>query len=190
MTSVAKRSATYADVLALKDNVIGEIVFGELLVSPRPSGPHAVAASAVGIEIGGPFNKGHSGGPGDWWILFEPELHLGGHVLVPDVAGWPRSVMATPPVDHRFTVPPIWLCEVLSPSNGQFDRIRKLDAYGQVGVQFVWIVDPQLKTLEVFQNQQGAWLRLQAFSHTEGDERIRAKPFDALELNLAGFWVP
>ena len=29
--------------------------------------------------------------PGGWWLLFEPELHLGNDILVPDLAGWRRE---------------------------------------------------------------------------------------------------
>jgi hypothetical protein len=32
----APRLATYDDVIALPDNVVGEIIEGELVVSPRP----------------------------------------------------------------------------------------------------------------------------------------------------------
>jgi hypothetical protein len=49
--------------------------------------------SIPGVEIGGPFDKRSGGGPGAWWILDEPELHLGEHVLVPDLAGWRRECM-------------------------------------------------------------------------------------------------
>ena len=33
------------------------------------------------------------GGPGGWYILDEPELHLGEEILVPDLAGWRRERM-------------------------------------------------------------------------------------------------
>jgi len=33
-----------------------------------------------------PFDRGR-GGPGGWWMLDGPELHLGRNVLVPDLAG-------------------------------------------------------------------------------------------------------
>lgn len=58
---------------------------GELYASPRPALPHAHAASVLGMELGGPFQRGR-GGPGGWWLLDEPELHFGRDVLVPDLA--------------------------------------------------------------------------------------------------------
>lgn len=83
----AKRSATYEDLLAVPDHLVAEIVAGTLHTSPRPASPHAHAASTLGMDIGTPFHRGR-GGPGGWWILHEPELHLGADVLVPDRAGW------------------------------------------------------------------------------------------------------
>ncbi len=189
MTSLSKRHATYEDILALPDNVVGELVAGDLLVSPRPSGPHAVASSNLGIEIGGPFAKGR-GGPGGWWIIDEPELHLRADVLVPDLAGWLREELPRVPNDHRFTVAPRWICEVLSPSTARYDRIAKLDAYQAAGVAYAWIVDPLERTLEVFRNAGSAWLRVQAFAEAHGHASVRAEPFDAVAIDLAGLWVP
>ena len=48
--------------------------------------PPLTASSRLTIEIGGPFDRGR-GGPGGWWIIDEPELHLGEDILVPDLAG-------------------------------------------------------------------------------------------------------
>jgi hypothetical protein len=76
--------------------MVGEIVNGELVVSPRFGPRHALASSSLGIEIGGPFSRGR-GGPGGWIILDEPELHLGPEVLVPDLAGWHRDRMPALP---------------------------------------------------------------------------------------------
>jgi hypothetical protein len=92
MADSAKRRATYEDVLAAPEHVIAEIIDGELRLHPRPAKPHAVAASALGEELGPPFKRGR-GGPGGWILLFEPELHLADDILVPDLAGWRRERM-------------------------------------------------------------------------------------------------
>src|SRR5262245_57944926 len=94
MIAVTKKRATYDEIVALPENVVGEILDGELHVQPRPGAPHARSASRLGAVLGGPFDIGR-GGPGGWVILDEPELHLGGEpdVLVPDLAGWRRERM-------------------------------------------------------------------------------------------------
>ena len=52
---VDKRRATYEDLLKVPDGKVAEIVDGELYVSPRPAAPHALAASVLGVELGGPL---------------------------------------------------------------------------------------------------------------------------------------
>ena len=90
--------ATYHDLESLPDDVIGEIVSGELSATPRPAGPHTVATSAASGSLVPPFQFG-DGGPGGWWILVEPEVHLGEDVVVPDLAGWLRTRMPGVPGD-------------------------------------------------------------------------------------------
>ena len=86
-----------------------------------------------------------------------------------------------------FTLAPDWVCEVLSPSTAGLDRVRKKHIYAREGVEYVWLVDPVGRTLEVFQLQGGRWLELGAWS---GNDRVRAAPFDALELELEVLWLP
>ena len=179
-----RKPATYADLEALPDNVVGEIVGGVLHASPRPAGPHAVAGSRLGFELGGPFDRGRNG-PGGWVLLYEPELHLGADVLVPDLVGWRRERMPRPTSHVAYTVAPDWVCEVLSPSTKNLDREEKLPVYAREGVRHVWLVDPKARTLEV--------LRLDATGYTvlavhEGDAPVRAEPFDAVELDLPFLW--
>jgi hypothetical protein len=69
------RRATYEDLQRVPDHLVAEIVDGELYATPRPALRHALAKSSLGGELISPFQKGR-GGPGGWWILDEPELHL------------------------------------------------------------------------------------------------------------------
>lgn len=180
------REATYEDLLALPEHVVGEIVDGELIVSPRPAAPHARASSILAGDLGPPFDRGR-GGPGGWWILFEPELHLDKHVLVPDLAGWRRERMPVFPTAAFFALAPDWICEVLSPASLRLDRVGKLAIYLEQGVGWVWLVDPLARTLEIFERSGDRWAL--AAAH-EGDAVVRAVPFDAIEIEIGGWWVP
>ncbi|HEY4241039.1 MAG TPA: Uma2 family endonuclease [Kofleriaceae bacterium] len=175
---------TYADLEQLPDNVVGELIDGMLYASPRPADPHTVAASSLGYSLGPPFQFG-SGGPGDWVILVEPELHRGGDVLVPDLAGWRRERAPARGVAAYETAPD-WVCEVLSPSTARIDRGVKLGVYARERVPFVWLVEPVLQTLEVLQ-LDGETYRLMQIA--TGEERVRARPFEVLELDLVVLWT-
>lgn len=111
------RPATYADLEKLPPELVAEIVDGALHASPRPAPRHAYASSGLGGWLIPPFHDGR-GGPGGWVILDEPELHVGRHVLVPDLAGWRRSRMPALPETAYFTLTPDWICEVVSVLKG------------------------------------------------------------------------
>ena len=179
------RPATYDDLLALPDHVVGEIVGGELHVSPRPGPRHAVTSSVLGGELGPPFHQGR-GGPGGWWILDQPELHLDDDVLMPDLAGWRRTRMPAIPDTAWFSVAPDWVCEVLSPGTAQLDRHRKLQVYARVGVGHCWLIDPLARTLEVLQLDSARWTILAVHS---GHEEVRVPPFTETTLSLQRLWT-
>lgn len=184
-TDPVRRPATYDDLVALPDHVVGEIIDGELHVSPRPAPRHAVAASVLGGEIGPPYHIGR-GGPGGWWILFEPELHLDRDVLVPDFGGWRRARMPAMPETAYFTVAPDWICEVLSPATARLDRLKKLRVYARERVSHAWLIDPIARTLEVLRLEGDRWSIVAVHG---GDEIVHAEPFDAVALDLSLLWA-
>jgi len=189
MGNAPRRRATYDDLCKVPDNLVAEILDGELFTSPRPASPHARAGSAVGSDLFGAFDRppGDPKGPGGWWLLFEPELHLGEDVLVPDFAGWRREGMPVLPNVAVFRQAPQWVLEVVSPGTGRIDRVRKLPIYAREGVAHAWLVDPLARTLEVYRLKEGHWLL--AATHG-GDEIVRAEPFEAMELTLSRWWIP
>jgi len=179
-----KQDATYADLSSVPENFVAEILGGELYASPRPAFSHATVASALAVLLGGPFRFGING-PGGWLIVSEPELHLDADVLVPDLAGWRIERMSAEPYAAYPTLAPDWVCEVLSPSTEVIDRTKKLKIYARERVEHMWLIDPQSKTLEVLGPARHGWTLL---AKHEGGERIRAKPFQAIELALSDVW--
>jgi Uma2 family endonuclease len=185
MKAHAKRPATYQDLAALPDHLLGQLVDGELVASPRPGLPHSRAASVLGMQLGGPFDAG-GGGPGGWWLLFEPELHLGPDVLVPDFAGWRRERLPRLPSDPFLKLAPDWLCEVLSPGTEALDRVRKMRVYARERVPHIWLINPQEQLLEVYRLSADQFLLLGTY---EGADRVRAEPFESHELELQRLWI-
>jgi Uma2 family endonuclease len=180
--------ATYADLEALPERYVGQIIDGTLYAQARPALPHAQAMSRLGSLIHVAFDR-HSGdgdGPGGWRILFEPELHLGSDVLVPDIAGWRRERMPTIPNVPWLELAPDWVCEVASPSTRKLDRSLKLERYRRAGVGHVWLVEPDDRYIEVYRHTEEGWLLVGNFS---GDEEVGIEPFEALPLMLAELWL-
>ncbi|MGE0820645.1 MAG: Uma2 family endonuclease [Candidatus Binatia bacterium] len=183
----APRRATYDDLLQVPDILVAEIIDGELITTPRPAFPHARATSAIRGELH-PFDRGAggSGEPGGWWILFEPELHLGSDIVVPDLAGWRRERMPVLENVPYGEIVPDWVCEVVSPTTARNDRVRKMPVYAREGVGHAWLVDPLHRTLEIYCLEGQRWVLLS--SH--GDiETVRAEPFAAIQIDLRRWWL-
>ena len=180
------RMALYQEYLKVPQHQRAEIIRGTLYVTPRPAPPHANATSVLGGDLNGAFQRGR-GGPGGWWILFEPELELvPKEPMSPDLAGWRVERLPALPDVAYFSLAPDWVCEVLSKSTESIDRNEKLPIYAEQGVGHVWLVDPAAKTLEVYElGEPGRWR--QVVIH-QGDVRIRVAPFEAIELELGALW--
>ena len=185
MSSRFDRPATYDDLVKLPDHVVAEIVDGELHATPRPAPRHANTGSIIGGRLVQPYHEGR-GGPGGWWILYEPELHVGSDVLVPDWAGWRRRRMPALPTTAYFPLAPDWVCEILSPSTASLDRVKKLSIYAREQVVHAWLLDPIAGTLEVLRLEGGRWTIIATLA---GDEVARAEPFLEVELDLRSLWA-
>ena len=179
-------SATYQDVLDAPAHMVAEIIEGTLYTHPRPSPPHVVASSRLGSHILFPFDFGR-GGPGGWWILHEPELHLDEDVVVPDLAGWRRERMPEVPSEAYFTVVPDWVCEVLSPSTKSLDLGGKRAVYARAGVGYLWFVDPEERFLQVFELRDKEWNLIDTLFD---DALVSLPPFGEISFNLGDLWPP
>ncbi|KFA90731.1 hypothetical protein Q664_26825 [Archangium violaceum Cb vi76] len=175
---------------ASPEEMVAQILDGELHLSPHPARPHVnVASNLLGL-IGGPFVFGREG-PGGWSILFKPEIHLGPgpDKLVPDLAGWRRERLRRAEggveLPAHYDLAPDWACDILSERTRRRDKGQKMRIYAREGVRHVWHVDPLAQTLDVFRLIEREWLLVHSFA---GDERVRAEPFEAIELNLALVW--
>jgi Uma2 family endonuclease len=90
------------------------------------------------------------------------------------------------PRTAAFELAPDWACEVSSPATAALDRKVTLPKYAEAGVRHVWIVDPEAQTLEILPvTDQLRWETIAVFSD---DDRVRAEPFEAHELELAALW--
>lgn len=180
------RPATYADIEALPANMVGQIVFGVLHAHPRPTPRHAIATNALATKISEPFQFG-GGGPGGWIFMNEPELHLGAHTIVPDLAGWKVERLSPIPDTAFVETPPDWICEVLSPSTQKLDRTDKLTIYAESAVGHCWYVDPLARTLEVFALVGKRWQLAATFKDADA---VAAPPFETHTFPLDALWGP
>ena len=179
-----KGSKTLADWLALPPDARIELIDGEFVEKAAPTFEHGRAQGHTAGLIGGPFDRrtGGPGGPGGWWIATEVDVLLDGRVYRPDLAGWRRERISAPPKERPVSTRPDWICEIVSDSNRTTDTVTKLRRYHQAGVPHYWIVDQIDNTLTVHRHTSDGYLV--ALRAALG-ERVRAEPFDAIELQVA-----
>ena len=181
----AARRATYRDVLDAPEHMVAEIIAGVLHTHPRPAPLHAYAASRLGARLENIVGHGGGNGGGAWLIIFEPELHLGEDIIVPDLAGWRLRRMPTLPATAYFALAPDWVCEVLSPSTRVLDRTQKRGIYAREGVPHLWFVAPEERSVEVFELRNGHWTLLETAT---GATEAALPPFAGAAFNLGDLW--
>lgn len=172
----------------MPEHLVGEIMNGELVTTPRLTAESQLAKSVLAAALAraqgamSPANDRRG-----WWIFDQAKVRLGAHLLVPDLTGYRRNRMVRPPEQGRFESAPDWVCEVISAATAVIDRTRKLRIYADHGVCWLWLVEPQHRTVEVLWLEGDEWVVAGAFG---GEDRVHMPPFDNIELDLSALWTP
>jgi len=187
MADPARRLATFDDVLALGEDVHAEIIGGEVVVHAAPGIEHGFSAVAISADVSLPFGRGR-GGPGGWWIVSETDVRLPqGDIVRPDLTGWRQTKLPTLPRERPVPVVPDWVCEILSPSNADYDEGEKLALYHTAGVPFVWHVDPERRFVRVYAYDPRGYL-VQATVRAGAEAAL--PPFDAVTMAVGAWFIP
>jgi Uma2 family endonuclease len=143
-----------------------ELLDGVLIVSPRPTTVHQLAAARLVTALSNAC-------PDNLCVLGEPAVQLSGNTeFDPDVVVVRQEDVG----GAKFTTPPLLIVEIRSPSTALIDLNRKEAAYERFGVASYWIVDPApVPSLTVFELREGAYAQE---SKVTGDDAFAAdRPF-------------
>ena len=72
-----------------------------------------------------------------------------------------------------------------SPATRTYDTTEKRDIYAAHGVEYLWFIDPEARTLEAFALRDAAWLLL---ANLHDDAAVRVAPFEATSFPLSDLW--
>jgi Uma2 family endonuclease len=173
---------TVAEALARPESERIELIRGTLVPKAAPTGEHSGAQVGVSSRLATRFGRRPGGRwPGGWWIRTEIDVALGSELFRPDIAGWRRERSPAAPTGRPIALRPDWICEVLSPSNANVDRVDKLQSYFQAGVPHYWLADPVEQVLEVYRYTALAYALVLT---AKSGQTVRAEPFDAIELRV------
>lgn len=189
MADPARRRATYADLAALPEGTRAEVIGGELHTSPAPLPRHSKAEGAIRRFVGGPYDDDDGArGAGGWWNFLEVDVELATHDIVrPDISGWRRDRLPDPGTERPIHVAPDWVCEVLSPSTASLDRGSKRELYAAHRVGHYWLVDPDARIIEVFENADGRWVLVGTY---HAGQTAALPPFVEVEIPLGRLFLP
>ncbi|HYV42307.1 MAG TPA: Uma2 family endonuclease [Thermoanaerobaculia bacterium] len=166
------------------EGVNAEIARGVFMMSPRPTVRHLATQGRLVALFHERLGKGRDGEPPDWLFLPEPEIRseTAFSRLIPDIAGWRRSAGGWPDTEiNPIEIPPEWAAEVLSPGTATFDRGPKKDAFGLMGVGWLWLIDVDERAIETFSNERG---RMVPGPEIEIDQSLIAPPFGDLSARV------
>ena len=159
----AKDYFTYDDYLAIDDGNRYEIIEGVLFLTPSPGIIHQHVVSKIETVIRDFVEKTNLG-----MVLIAPlDVVLDkSMVLQPDVLFVSRERY------HIITASclkggPDLVVEVISPSSGVRDRIKKSKIYRRYGVKEYWLVDPGARTVEVLAEGERGWFVAGAYDEEE-----------------------
>ena len=189
MSSPAPKLATYADLLALPEDVRAEVLAGEIVTTPAPLPRHSHVQGAARSFIGRPFHDDDGrGGPGGWWIFVEVDIALGPNDIVrSDLAGWRWERLPKPGSLRPIEIAPDWICEILSPATAARDRVHKRNLYARSGIPHYWLIDPAARVLEALALRDGAWLEVGVY---DDESAARIPPFELIELEVGRSFLP
>ena len=90
--------------------------------------------------------------------------------------------------DTLVRTAPHLVVEVVSPRprDARRDRVEKISDYARAGIHYYWMLDPQLRTLEILEREASGHYRV-AVARSRGTLRIPGCP--GLVLNLDDLWA-
>ena len=152
MATVAAKPITIEEFSRMPDPADGsrlELVRGEIVVMASPKARHGILCSRISWHLMNHVMPNKLGWvtSNDTGVVLDrdPDTLRG-----PDVAFWNIKRQPTMPEDY-FEIPPDIAVEVLSPDDRRKAVRDKIKEYVKHGVKLVWLVDPDTRTVTVYQ---------------------------------------
>jgi Uma2 family endonuclease len=175
---------TFDDWLAMPEDEAGELVDGRLVEEEVPDYVHEVVVAFL-IHLFRSWTAPRGGMVAGSGAKFAVSSRRG---RKPDLTVYlPGSQL--PPRRGLIRTPPDVAVEVVSPTprDGRRDRVEKLDEYASFGVRFYWILDPELRSFEIFElGPDGRYARARGAT---GGQVADVPGFEGMVLDLDGLWV-
>ncbi len=190
MVSLKHTESTIEDLIDLPEDTKAELIDGEIYMMAPALARHSLVGTALTSELSTYFKekrkKGPQGGDGDsWLIISEAWVYYDRHnSFVHDIAGFLERDLPELPTKGPIEARPSWVCEILSPSNWRNDTQKKRVILEEHQVPYYWLVDPERKTIQVFELLGNTKRYEFVYSVEKTDGLVKLPPFTDLELDL------
>jgi Uma2 family endonuclease len=173
---------TYEDYCALPDDGRRhEILDGELYMTPSPSRSHQRFAINLAVVLHAYVRECNAG---EVFIAPFDVILAKTTVVVPDLSFVSRERLGIV-TDRGVEGAPDLVVEILSPDSARRDRVDKAQLYARHGVSHYWLVDPDAKTFEAFELDEG---RYYLKANLTGDAIFTPSMFPGLTISLRSLW--
>jgi len=173
-----KRTYTYEDYTRLPEGAPYQLIGGELIMTPSPMPYHQELSRELGFKL----------------FSFVKENDLGHVYYAPLDVYFSETDVYQPDIlfiekkrseiigKTKIEGSPDIVVEILSPSTAYYDLRKKFRIYEKFGVKEYWIVDPELKRIEVYGNENSIY---KVISEAENEGSVSSVVLEGFEVELA-----
>jgi len=172
-----KKTYTYADYARLPEGAPYQLIGGQLIMTPSPIPYHQEISRKLEFKM----------------LAFVEDQGLGHVYDAPLDVYFSDSDVYQPDIifirkereeiigKTKIEGAPDIIIEILSPSTAYYDLRKKYRVYEQSGVSEYWIVDPELKRIEVYENKGK---KFNIYMEAEGEGKISSKVLEGFSVEL------
>ena len=172
-----KKKYTYEDYAKLPEGAPYQLIGGELIITPAPTPYHQRISRKIEFLLIEYVEKNELGevfdAPID--VYFEET-----ETYQPDIIFISKERLNIIG-ETKIKGAPDLIIEILSPATAYYDLGRKYEVYEKNGVKEYWIVHPERKSIEIYQNQEGQFKLIQI---AKEKDTVNSSLFKDFELNL------
>ena len=172
-----KQVFTIDDIYDLPDGTRAELIDGQMYMMAPPNTTHQRILHFLDRSIGNHIAK-NSGTCEIFPAPFAVFLDADDKTYVePDIS----VICDKNKINNRgCSGAPDWIIEIVSPSSKRMDYYTKLDLYRSAGVREYWVVDPQRKTILVYDMEHDDGPVLHSFA-----DKLKVNIYDDLHLDFS-----
>jgi Uma2 family endonuclease len=173
---------TGEELLAMGDIGPCELIDGRIVAMSPTGGEHGTLESELGRVLGNFVIEKRLG----WVLTGEVGIYIRRNpdrIRAADIAFLSRQRLPRKPAPGFLTVAPELIVEVISPTDTWEDMRRKLADYFSIGVERVWVVEPENRAVVIYRSLN------EAVTLNEGDVLQGEGALEGFELSIAALFA-